>query len=261
MCAAGADRSSARRYRGREQSVRARDLSAVRIHFALTRPRRQDSFVERGVAFHENGEANLMQDGHDARGRLAQSQGAAGSVETQVVRQQHANGLGVQVADEFEVQDDLARHGLFVEGVEKGAELFDGIGVVELGDLRRDHQDILDDFVLDALFRRGFAGRIAGRRERDRLLAFAVIGMRDASFALQPAGNHFLDRAGLGLIAPGDQRADDRADLDAIAVPDLGLGVAKSSAAQHGAVGTSEVAKEDPTVAQLDCGVKLADHG
>ena len=152
--------ASVRRQRPRFDARQPTGLRAMRssrgfsagISLCGTRPRGQDGFVERGVAFHEDGEPDLMQDGHDARGRLAESQGAAGSVETEVVGQQHADRLGVQVADEFEVQDNLARHGLFVEGVEVGAELFDRIGVVELGDLGRDHQDVLDDFVLDALF-------------------------------------------------------------------------------------------------------------
>ena len=67
----------------------------------------------------------------------------------------------------------------------------------------RDHQDVLDDFVFDAVF--GLVGiglGVTGRREGDRLLALTVIGMGDAAFSLQPAGNHLLDRAGSALSRP-----------------------------------------------------------
>ena len=138
------------------------------------------------MAFDEDGQPDLMQDGHDPSGCLAEPQRTAGSVEPKVVGQQHPDCLGAHAADELEVDNHLARHGLFIERVEVGTKQLDHLPLVQLAHLRRDHEDVLDDLVLESLF--GLAIRLVGRGERDCPLAFTVIRLGNVAFLLQPAG-------------------------------------------------------------------------
>ena len=83
------------------------------------RPGRQDGLVEGGVAFHQHRQSDLVQDGHDAGPGLADPQPSAGTVEPEVMSQEHADRLARQVGNILEVDDDLSRHPLLlVEGLE-----------------------------------------------------------------------------------------------------------------------------------------------
>ena len=95
-------------------------------------PRRQHGFVERRVAFDEYRQTDVVEHRHQPGVGLADSQGAAGAVEPEVMGQQHADRLGVQVPHAFEVDDDMAGRRLVVKRVQVLAQQFDRLVVVEL---------------------------------------------------------------------------------------------------------------------------------
>ena len=102
------------------------------------------------MTFHEDRQADVMKHGHQPGVCLADPQGAADAIEPEVMGEQHANRLCVQVPDAFEVDDDVAGCRLVKQGVQVHPQQFDCLVVVELGQQGRDHKDVLNDLVLHA---------------------------------------------------------------------------------------------------------------
>ena len=85
------------------------------------------------MAFHEDRQPDMMQHGHQPGMCLADPQGAAGTIEPQVMSQQHADRLCVQVPDAFEIDDDMAGRRLVEQGVQVPAQDLDCLVVIEVG--------------------------------------------------------------------------------------------------------------------------------
>jgi hypothetical protein len=61
------------------------------------------------VALNQDRQTHIVQDRHQPGVCLTEPQGAAGSLEPQMVGQEHADGLRVQVPDAFKVDDNVPR--------------------------------------------------------------------------------------------------------------------------------------------------------
>ena len=143
---------------GAEHSYASVSIAEVGGRRASSRPGGEHGLVERRVAVDEHRQPDLVEQRHDPGVGLADPQAAAGPVEPEVVGQQDADRLSREVVDEFEVDDDPAGQRLLQQrhaAVDRSAS--SGLVIVELGQLGRDDQDVLDDLVLDAACRVGLA--------------------------------------------------------------------------------------------------------
>jgi len=82
------------------------------------------------MAVHEHCQSDVMHNGHDPGAGLTDSHAAAGPVEPEVVRQQHADGLGGEMPDVFEVDHDSARQRLIKQGLEVRTKHLDRFDIV-----------------------------------------------------------------------------------------------------------------------------------
>ena len=171
------------------------------------------------MALDEHRQPDLMQHGHEPGVGLADPQGAAGTIEPEVMGQQHADRLGVQVPTYSRLTTTWRGVGWSKQGMQVPAQQLRWTRRLELGQQGRDHQDVLDDLVLDA----SLGILVAGSLGRERLGRLRIIVRKtvptEPSRLSQPA----TISSTLPVSARGGPTADgghDRADLDAVAVVD-----------------------------------------
>ena len=153
-----------------------------------------------------------------------------------------------KMSDVFEVDHDPARHRRLEEYVELSTEHLDRIIVVQIFDLRRDYQNVLDDLVFDLAYglnvdQRGSIARFAVR---------VLIAVRLRYSGMKPVGDLGLDLRWASRRVCDQNSRHNRADLDAIAVMDFVLTIPERPPVQYRAVGASQVAHEWSTLATLD---------
>jgi hypothetical protein len=195
------------------------------------------------MTFDEHHQADMMHDGHQPGVRLADSQGAAGAIEPQVMSQQNADRLRVQMLYASEVDDDMAGRRLVELGTQVFTEKFDRLVISEVGQKGRDHQDVLDHLVLDAWL--GILISRVAYRERFGWLGISGIRSSHGAVAVEPAGDHFVDLARLGTRRTNRDSGDDRAHLDPVAFLERNLFAMQRPAVEKSSVGAAEILEHD----------------
>ena len=153
-----------------------------------------------------------MQYRHQPGVCLADPQGAACPIEPEVMGQQHTDRLRVQVPHAFEVDHDVARRRLVKQGCKVLAQYFDRLVVIKFGQKGRDHEDVLNDLVLDASLGSRSAGSVVGN-DWVGCESWGRIAFR-GSIAVKPAGDHLVDLPWLCPRRPDGDGDHHGTDLD-----------------------------------------------